>query len=289
MSLDLPQEMPPGTPVDWAPPRLPEGRSAISVRAWVPERPAVGWLIPLAGYNGDGRAMVDDPRWRSLAARLSLAIAGAHLADVDMGELTRTGGTYYYEDEGTVALLEQALAHAAAQARQPALAQAPWAAIGFSAGGQQAYGLACFRPERTRAFVAVKGGYYFPAAGAATLQVPGLFVAGEKDEWFRRRLIHQRFITGRRLGARWAHAEEPGSGHEPGAAPALAERFVEAAWLAAGLAESSRDRAPWIGDRSTRAIAPESAGAVDLRTTVWLPDEATARAWVEFGAGKAVV
>jgi|GEM_PF-2409181 len=121
------------------------------------------------------------------------------------------------KDDSEIESFEASIAALATMAERPELNNAPFMPIGFSNGGQFSYGLAAKRPEKVIAFIAGKGGYYSTfTPGEATRKVPGMLVAGETDELFRRDNIALLYSTNRALGALWAWAVEENTNHSPG-------------------------------------------------------------------------
>ena len=110
---------------------------------------------------------------------------------------------------------------------KPELAHEPLAFCGHSGGGQFAYHFACRKPEKVIGFVAIKGGFYETAPTQVVRLIPRLWMAGEKDEVYRRYNISMLMIQGRRGGALWAMAVEPRSGHEVGQSFSLARIFLD--------------------------------------------------------------
>ena len=147
------------------------GDRVAAFRLFVPDEVktvrAVMVLVP--GLDGDGRGMAGDPEWREFAARNSVALLAVFFR-----------GRYYYRAESwTGKALLKNLEGFAAQSAHPELMDAPLAFWGHSAGGQFNYNFACFRPERTLAFVANKGANYEAQPDGRVRAVPGLWITGD--------------------------------------------------------------------------------------------------------------
>ncbi len=107
------------------------------------------------------------------------------------------------------------LAALATQSGHPELRNAPWAPIGFSNGGQMSYGFNAVRPEKTIAFITNKGCCYNNTLPpAASLNTPGILIAGELDTSVRRDSIRTLFNNNRARGALWSWVEQEGMAHE---------------------------------------------------------------------------
>ena len=143
--------------------------------------------------------------------------------------------------------------------------------------------LACWKPQRLLAFGVCKGGHNFQETQPATLQIPGLFIAGARDT--RERVVHltNLFTDGRRRGAPWCLVVEPHGGHEAGRGAGLGRAFFHSV-----LRQTSAEPAPgtsWEGDLTTHQIRHSPPEGKPGAITSWLPDEATAQLWREFFTG----
>ncbi len=107
------------------------------------------------------------------------------------------------------------------------VATLPMLLWGHSAGGQYAYGVAGYAPQRVIAFVAIKGGYYHSRPKPTIVKVPGLFIRGANDLPRRKKNITSAYNFGRRRRAAWCLAEEPRAGHEVGMSNRLIVPFFK--------------------------------------------------------------
>ena len=248
------------------------------LRLDAPENFVKGLLVLSPGWNGDGRGLVDDDGWRQFARQAGFGVVGVCLRS----DATKDEAVYHLADRGSGEAFRQALIELARLSRHPEIADAPLLAWGHSAGGQFSYGLACFMPERVLAFAAVKGGIYQTRFNPLALKVPGIFVIGERDERWRLASITQIFENGRQAGATWCVAWEAGTGHEIGRSREVIEPFfrdVLALRMGAAVAASRG----WQGVRATLELKqPGTQDAPNPLSTVWLPGERSAKAWVNF-------
>ena len=248
-------------------------------RLWLDDgnKPARAILLLAPGWNGDGRGMANDHDWQDFARAHQLAIVALQFQSLEKST------PYHVVEAGSGQALLKALTTLATDSKHPELANAPLLMWGHSAGGQFDYGFACFRPGRVIAFAAIKGGYYDSKFNALVRQVPAVFIIGEKDERYRIDNITKLFTENRRADALWCVATEPGHGHDIGKSNDLIRPFL-AGVLAKRLAGSTLSAAPvdtgWFGDLATNTVNV-SAGSPRERS-VWLPDEATAKAWKAF-------
>ncbi len=203
------------------------------------------------GHNGDGRGMADDAEWRAFAARNRVALLASFL---------KGGGTYYEAEVWTGRALLDELKGFAADSGHAELAGAPLALWGHSAGGQFNYNFACWKPERTLAFITNKGAYYTARADDRVRRIPALWIAGGKDSELRINNITSRYAENRRLGAFWALAVEPGVDHGVGASKRLGMVFFEDAVAlrldAAGRLRPVDSAQGWLGDPDKRTVSP---------------------------------
>ncbi len=247
-------------------------------------------LILAPGWNGDGRHLVSDPAWQTLARQLKAGIVAVHLRTDARLEDDDDLRPYHRADLGSGAALLRALEIFARDARRPELARLPWFAWGHSAGGQWAYGLANVYPERTAAFVAVKGGVYETPPDPRARAVPGLFIVGEADSIQRAIGITRLYEQERRAGAFRALAWDARGGHEIGDTLHLSRAYLrEVAMLRLHPAPNGKllplDHAPaWIGERATyQKVESLPLATEQLPRTVWLPGPESGIRWRELG------
>ena len=260
-------------------------------RLWIPNDAGIlrAALILTTGSNGDGRPMVDDPVWQSLATRYKLALVGCQLTDKPHEESFIE--QYANVSQGSGQALLSALTELAVQSRHPELAGAPLLLWGMSAGGEFNYEFVAWKPERVIAFVANKGGIYYTAlVPHAARSVPGLLFTGGNDLEFRTNTINGLFALNRRAGALWALAEEPGVGHVVGRSKDMAAIFFEDVLALRlddqGVIKAISEKNGFVGDlkaKTFEAMADRSAPNVP---TAWLPTARVARAWQALVTGK---
>src|SRR5215510_16610943 len=85
-------------------PRSNDNFTEARFRLWLPDntRRVYGLIVLVPGLQGDGLALVDEPRWQILAAKWNFGLLGCTFHD--------RGGTYYLADKGTGRALLEALA-----------------------------------------------------------------------------------------------------------------------------------------------------------------------------------
>lgn len=240
-------------------------------------------LVLLNGYNSDAGERVHDPATNAYADRLGMAVLACTFMCVKDESKPREVWHYAAAASGSGAALERALASFAWQADNAELENLPLFILGHSAGGQFAYGFACYAPHRVAAFAALKGGIYPAKPQQETYRVPALFFAGELDTPERQAGILAVFEDGRRNRAPWCHTIEKGAGHDPDRCPELVFPFFEAV---ATLRLRGRDEplAPVSVTESGILFARdeksrEEENAPDSTALNWLPEQGLIEIW----------
>lgn len=257
-------------------------------RLWLPGEAETlrGTIVLLPGSNGDGRSMVNDTLWRSLANAQRLALLGCRFTDRPHDPMFIE--EYVDVSRGSGPALLDALASLGERSGHPELQNAPLFLWGMSAGGEFSYEFAAWRPERVAAFVVNKGGVYYSAMVSAEARaVPGLFITGAEDAEFRKRIISGLFAMNRQAGALWALVSEPGTAHALGQSRQLGAAFFQEVLPLrlpgeggdiTGL-QALRESAGFVGDPTTGEFEAVGASPDADSPRAWLPTEGFARAW----------
>jgi len=246
-------------------------------RLWLPDHagPVRGVAVVTDGINVDGRAMAERP-WQDFAADHSLALVTVYFRTDDLSQML----TYSQAEHGSGRALLAGLAALGRASGHPEMETVPLFLEGFSAGGQFSYSFACYQPDRVAAFCSNKGGIYLTPSTAAARDVPGVFIAGEKDTASRRSAIKLIYTENRKLGARWCMAVEPVFGHNHGNANNLALPFFEAVMRARERPAS--ERAGIVLDLDHHQLVAAGVPPKTAGLTFWFPDEPTLAAWTKF-------
>ncbi len=243
-----------------------------------------GVIVLVPGLDGDGRGMLDAVGWQNLARKYRLALVACYMM----------GGNYYNAPRGTGDALLEAIRNFAEKSGHTDMARAPLLLYGESAGGQFDYDFVLWKPERVMAFVVNKGGYYNQdEPDSRTCATPGLFFLGKTDSDLRINAITAIWTTGRHLGALWALAPQPNSGHEFSRTPPVAQAFFDAV-LKARLPDDTlasdgpppmkaiEEKQGWLGDLTTHEIRDASTDSEPDHKAAWLPDQNSAMVWKAF-------
>ncbi len=259
-------------------------------RLWVENdaKTIQGIIALVPGSNGDGRYMVNDTVWQNLALHHNFALLGCCFED----KHHRIMAIEEYADakNGSGQALIDVLENFAITSNHPELEFAPLALWGVSAGGEFNYEFACWKPERTIAFIVNKGGiYYSSLAPEATWDVPALFFAGADDSPYRNNIVKGIFSINRRFDAKWIFIEEAGVAHEC----EDSERFTLSYFdeiIPLRIMKSKPDSfyklkkldsEGYIGVASTKQILPDSE-KINSEITSWFPNKVIAKQWLEF-------
>ena len=256
-------------------------------RFWSPAytQPMRGVIVLVPGLDGDGRGMLNDRNWQTLAQKYRLALVSCFMQGKD----------YHNAANGTGDALLQAIGQFADKSSHSEMKKAPLLLYGESAGGQFDYSFALLHPERVMVFVVNKGGFYTGADPDSRMYaVPGLFFLGTTDKPERVTAITNIWTAGRARGALWALAPQQNSGHEFSKTAAPSRVFFESVLkrrlpddsLASGddppPMKSIDEAQGWLGDLTSHEIRDASTDSNPDRKAAWLPDEDAAKVWKAF-------
>ncbi len=198
-----------------------------SFRLWIPNElektgdSPIAILVLLPGYNGNGLDLISNPIWRGIAIEKNWALLGCSIQSEN--------GIVNYDQPhaGSGRALEEALLQLGKRFNVD-LTKTKLLFFGHSAGGQFGFHFACWKPERTVGFVAVKGGCYnLDLITPEARKVPGLWIIGEKDEKWRQEAVKEIVREGKKEKAPWNFKIDPNTGHEIGKAESYGLNFFE--------------------------------------------------------------
>jgi len=197
--------------------------------------------------------------------------------------LIRTAG------EGGADALFSILADLAEDSAHMELKNARLVLWGWSATASFATTFAELHPERTVAFIRYHTHLRGLSPDIAVLKyIPGLLIAGGKDELAGTEDAETLWRRGRSAGAPWTFAAEPDATHASEEAVVASHQLI-LPWIAAvvrlRMAASGEPLRPlsgdgeWLGNPQTAEAALHATFAGTKDTASWLPDESTARGW----------
>lgn len=247
-----------------------------------------GVFVVLPGRNGDARGAVANAGWQALATRTGFALMGCQLRQEPKGD-------YQTDPDGSTAkVINRAVEELAKSNGHAYLTEGPLAFWGTSAGANTIERYTNYFPKRVVAVACIKGTWGPGAFNREKDLIPWLVCVGmeDKPEWVKTALGY--YQEGKTNHAPWILAAHPGEGHSTGATQPLAWTFLEEIIglrlpKQSGLSASTppriqrlRSAGNWLGDPDTLEVAPASSFRGKRRDAVWLPGEATAKAWQEY-------
>ena len=252
-------------------------------------------MVLVNGRNMDGRGFVDDRGWQQFATEMQLGLMGCNFFG------GKDHGTYQFDPTGDLdRKINEAVDKLAAQNGIPDLKSPPLIFWGHSAGANVNEAYAKRFPERVLAAINLKGPVGPGDTTPAKNRVPFLIITGMKDkpEWVAGSKAN--FEVGHKAHAPWTQALSPNEGHESGKSRPLMMAFLHAVLLqrlgpppTAPSAfpkpvevKSISDSDGWLGNPTTYDIASQSSYQGDRNAAIWIPDEATAKAWQVFLRGQ---
>src|SRR6266436_7326130 len=254
-----------------------------------------------AGRNAaeNGATAAYDLHWQALAKKWDCALLGPSYHVLTDATDASPGGSELWFDprRGSDKAFLKALEDLSAQAKHPELTVVPWALWGHSGGGIWSDMMTTMHPERVAAVFLRSGSFRnrpnFPQAEtpAAAYAVPLMGNAGVKEKdrgaWI------NTLATAREYRAKKGpagFAPDPRTGHECGDSRYLAIPFFDAC-LGMRLPEkgskvqtlrpmdtSKAWLAPLFGDEAQPAAKFKGS----INEAIWLPNEAVAKAWMEY-------
>lgn len=270
-------------------------------RLWMPTQktPIHGVLVLVPGSNSDGRRDCEDSDWHNFAIKYNFAVMACYFKDYE--HINPAAEYYSNARNGSGQALLEALDRFSILSGHTEIKVAPLLFYGHSAGGQFNYEFACWKPERTIAFVVGKGGIYYTAlASEKTRSVPGIFFTGENDYIFRNYIIEGIFSINRRFGAIWTYAKEPRAHHEVGTTRILAEKyFDEIVPLRLPNEQSNsgnlvelialKNEQHFLGNWRSLKIEPGENWNKKAEPTSWIPSRNFAKYWIKFHRRKKLI
>ena len=254
-----------------------------------------------AAYTGLAGAF--DLHWQALARKHDCALISPSYEQPK----SEKSGMWADPRNGSEAIFLQALADLGEQSGHPELANVPWALWGHSAGGYWAGGMAMLHPKRTAALWVRSGPFTvelnpdrpddnpFELTPAA-LKIPIMCNQGTKEGvteaegrlatvWPRYQFLVKSI---RSKGGLIGHSVDPLTKHECGN-----QRYLAIPWFDACLearlpkeGKTSLDTMPlkkaWLAPLLGSKAVPASQYKGDIESSVWLPNETIARAWMSY-------
>jgi pimeloyl-ACP methyl ester carboxylesterase len=220
-------------------------------------------LVLCPGFNGNGKAWIENPVWQKFASDNNLDLAGLSFASD--GELLKRGRGYYYPSQGSGQVLLDGISNAVG-------GDLPLVLYGFSGGAHFSSGFADWKPERVTAWCAYSAEWWTPPS-SNTASPPGLIICGDEDDRYGASLLY--FKQGRAEGKPWLWISVHKNGHS--IAPKV-EDFVRHYF--ASVLQTNEEKGPgqWV-DIDLKGHATEETLLHQPSLTAWLPDSKLLPDW----------
>ena len=290
----------------------------VTYTLWIPEgvKTLRGVIVHQHGAgttaSKEGATAAYDLHWQALAKKWDCALLGPsyHVLN-EKTDLTPGGSELWFDPRrGSEKTFLKALGELAAKSGHPELETVPWALWGHSGGGIWADVLSTLHPDRvvaiwlrsgSAAMFRTRSEFPQPEIPAAVYAIPIMANPGVKEKsdkipdvkgkeqgvWWGNLATFREY---RAEGAPIGFAPDPRTGHECGDSRYLAIPFFDACLAMRLPDKGSKDQtlkpvdmskawlAPVLGD--TAQPAAEFKG--NAKEAVWLPNEAVAKAWMEY-------
>lgn len=216
-------------------------------------------LVLCPGMNGNGKPLVEDPKWQNFAAGNRLALAGLSFASPPSQLYANTGYTFPEQGSGEILL---------AAVRERFGRDLPLLIYGFSSGAYFTESFVNWRPDSVVAWCAHATGRFEDCPKAWP---PGIVSCGESDGTrLGAALTH--FKKGRAAGSRLLWTEVGGCGHQW---PEKLDSFVRDYFFSLLNPAGS---GIWI-DVETGEVLAENAAAKQPTMSGWLPAKELLQKW----------
>jgi hypothetical protein len=295
--------------VDYPASSMPgELQIAVTYTIWIPDGVSQlrGVIVHQHGAgttaSKEGSTAAYDLHWQALAKKWDCALLGPsyHVLNEKI-DLSPGGSELWFDPRnGSEKTFLKALHELAIKSSHPELESVPWALWGHSGGGIWSDVMSMLHPDRVAAVWMRSGSAYMfrtkpefpqPKVPAAVFDIPSMCNPGVKEKtkgpWIGTLATFQEY---RAKGAPIGFAPDPRTGHECGDSRYLAIPFFDACLAMRLPDKGSKDQTLKPIDKSKGWLAPllgEEALPADQykgnpREAVWLPNEAVAKAWVQY-------
>ena len=239
-----------------------------------PAGEASGVLLLVPGYNGSGKAMLDE-RWGRFGDEHSLVLLAPTFQTSP--ERLKSERGYYYPWLGSGRQVGQALVEIQ---RRCGVTADKVLIFGFSAGAHFAHRFALWKPERVRAYVAYSAAWWSQPTKRLG-DVPALIMCGEADPRYEATWAFME--AGLALHLPWVWRSYKNTGHElTPAVRSMAEVFL--AQYADSMVSGGKPgpEEVFYGDIQTYRVVPASEKeSIPGEVRVELPSEAVAETWMK--------
>jgi hypothetical protein len=302
------------------PPSTEEGelRIAVTYTLWIPDgaKHLRGVIVHQHGAGTtasiEGSTAAYDLHWQALAKKWDCALLGpSYHVRHEQNDLSPGGSELWFDPRrGSEQAFLRALSDLGRESGHPELERVPWILWGHSGGGIWSDVLSTMHPGRVVAMWLRSGSaaqfrshpeFVPPRVPEACHAIPTMLNPGVKEErkftqnprglergpWWGNLAT---FLEYREQGALIGLAPDPRTDHECGDSRYLAIRFLDACMAQRLPERGSPDQTlkpmdagrAWLAPMFGKDAVPAADYHSDLKESVWLPDEAVARAWEEY-------
>jgi len=302
------------------PPSSVEGelRIAVTYTLWIPDdlQRMRGLIVHQHGAGTtasiEGSTAAYDLHWQALARKWDCALLGpSYHVKHEQNDLSPGGSELWFDPRrGSEKAFLKALGDLASESNHPELERVPWILWGHSGGGIWADVLSTMHPERVVAMWLRSGSaaqfrshpeFVRPEVSAACYAIPIMLNPGmkeakkfsqnpkglERGPWWGNVATFREY---REHGALIGLAPDPRTDHECGDSRYLAIPYLDACMAQRLPEKGSLDQTlkpmnaglAWLALMFGNAAAPAAEYRGDLKESVWLPNQAVARAWGEY-------
>ncbi len=283
-----------------------ELRVAVTYTLWIPDGASRlrGLIVHQHGAlmtaSKESSTAAFDLHWQALAKKWDCALLGPCYQLLNDGDKGLSGSESWFDPRrGSEKAFLKALGEFAAKSGHSELSAVPWVLWGHSAGAIWSDAMTALHPDRVLAIYFRSGSmeasgdrpfeFPRPSIPIATYSIPMMCSAGSKETVVRNWTLTT-FQEHRAAGGLIGFALDPRTGQECGDTRYFAIAYLDAC-LAMRLPDKwSNDQTPKPMDTSRAYLAPLGGDTAipaaqykgDPKEAVWLPDEAVARAWMQY-------
>ena len=295
-----------------------ELKIAVTYTVWIPDgvKQLRGVIVHQHGAgttaSREGSTAAYDLHWQALAKRWDCALLGpSYHVKHEQNDLSPGGSELWFDPgHGSEKAFLKALGDLGSKASHPEMESVPWILWGHSGGGIWADVLSTMHPDRVVAMWLRSGSaaqfrthpeFVRPQVPAACYAIPIMLNPGVKEEktfkqnpkglekgpWWGNLATFREY---REQGALIGFAPDPRTDHECGDSRYLAIPYLDACMAMRLPEKGSKDQAlkpmktsqAWLAPLFGKEAVPAADYHGDLKEAVWLPNEAVAKAWMEY-------
>ncbi|MGA2258130.1 MAG: peptidyl-alpha-hydroxyglycine alpha-amidating lyase family protein, partial [Thermoguttaceae bacterium] len=278
---------------------------AVTYTLWIPDgvKTLRGVIVHQHGAgmtaSKEGSTAAHDLHWQALAKKWDCALLGPSYHVLNDGDLGPAGSEFWFDPRrGSDKVFQKALQDLGMKSGHPELAAVPWALWGHSAGAGWADVMAMLHPDRVVAVYYRSGAalvwrghpeYAQPTIPDAAIPIPRMCTVGVKEKGLTK-ILQTTYRQYRDHGGPAGFASDPRTGHECGDSRYFAIPFLDACLAMRLPNKGTNDQTLkpvdmgqcWLAPLGGDTAVPAAEFKGDLKESVWLPNAAVAKAWMEY-------